>query len=133
MFKIIPEKVLYDPELSPLSKLIVAEIASFSINSMDCFTRNETWAERFGVSKRTVSRCVSELVEKGYVIRKILYRDDSKEIWKRVLVVSRDVIYSLGEVAVGVKKHIEFEQVEAESQEYRPTDFMKNFNKLFEK
>lgn len=109
MFKIIPEKILYDKELPDKAKFLMAEILSFSVNSLECFTNNDTWAERYGISKSNISRYISVLVEKGYVIRKIIYKANTKRILKRILIASPKVMYDLEDMSIGAIERLEKE------------------------
>jgi len=139
MFKIIPEKVLYDKKIPPIAKLIMAEIISFSINSKDCFIGNDKWAQRYGVGKGTISKYISLLHQEEYVIRKIIYKEDSKQIWKRILIAHPNVMYSLSEVAVSLEKQLKIELEEEleeqgtpeEEKQYKRTNLMRDFHKLF--
>lgn len=59
----IPKEVLDHSELTPLQKIMYADIASFS----QCFMLNKTLATRYGISETSVSKNISKLVQCGLI------------------------------------------------------------------
>jgi len=59
----IPRKVIEDESLTMTEKIIYADIACFEI----CFKSNESIGERYKLKKSTVSKSISNLIEKGYL------------------------------------------------------------------
>ena len=97
MFRIIPEKILLDKELPDKAKFIMSDILSWSVSSMQCFSSNTWFAERYGISNNSVSRIISLLVDKGYVDRSLIYKENTKQIVKRILIPTQQVMFSLEE------------------------------------
>lgn len=84
----IPAHIMMDNELSPSSKILYAEIASFRI----CFASNAFLAERLGISESGVQKILRKLRQKGYI------KLGSFDGRKRTLVCVRDVPESMAEV-----------------------------------
>ena len=80
----IPKEIYLHKGLTPTEKLLMAEIASFSKNGV-CFASNEHFAEFLGISKSHVSRLVSKLVKLQLVTVDFTYKENSKEIDKRII------------------------------------------------
>jgi predicted HTH transcriptional regulator len=88
MFRIIPEKILLDNRLPDKAKFIMSDIISWRLSSLECFNTNETFAERFGISKKSVSRHISLLVELNYIERIIFYKKGTKRVEKNNVFIS---------------------------------------------
>lgn len=76
-FVSIPNEVLYD-DLYPQAYRIAALISNMSHKTGYRWMENGWLAERFNISERTVSRAVSQLVEKGHYSRYIDPMDNNK-------------------------------------------------------
>lgn len=64
----VPVFVLADRDISPTAKLLYGVIDSFLKQTGACYASNARLAEEVaGCSERTVSRCVSELKDAGYI------------------------------------------------------------------
>lgn len=59
----IPKAVMECDNLSPIDKLVYGEIACFE----ECYASNEWLAKRIGRGATTASKCVSKLIETGFV------------------------------------------------------------------
>lgn len=59
----IPKAVMECDDLSPVDKLVYGEIACFE----KCYASNEWLAKRIGRGATTASKCVSKLIEAGFV------------------------------------------------------------------
>lgn len=59
----IPKAVMECEALSPIDKLVYGEIACFE----ECYASNEWLAKRIGRGVTTASKCVSKLIETGFV------------------------------------------------------------------
>lgn len=86
-YSIIPADVRYDTRLTPNSKLLYAEITALANMNGKCFATNDYFAKLYCVSKTSISKWVSQLVEFGYIQSEIIYKDGSKEIEKRYLTI----------------------------------------------
>ena len=86
-YAIIPANVRYDEDLTPNAKLLYGEITALCNEKGYCWASNSYFAELYGVSKVSISKWVNQLIEKGYIVSQIIYKDDSKEIDKRHLYI----------------------------------------------
>ncbi len=65
----IPTHVLSDLRISPTAKLLYGVIDSFQRKSGVCYATNERLAQELAnCSDRTVSRCVAELKDAGFIV-----------------------------------------------------------------
>jgi len=84
-YAIIPANVRYDKDLTANAKLLYGEITALCNSKGYCWATNEYFAELYGVANETISRWVSSLVKKGYLISKIKFKNGTKEIESRLL------------------------------------------------
>ncbi len=84
-YAVIPASVRYDKRLTANQKLIYGEIAALSNGSGKCWATNKYFAELYEVSKETISRWVSGLVDSGHISSEIFRKENSGEIDVRVL------------------------------------------------
>lgn len=84
-YAIIPANVRYDKDLAPNAKLLYGEITSLCNEKGYCWASNQYFAELYGVSVLSIKRWVNSLVAKGYVYRTLTYKQNSKEVDKRIL------------------------------------------------
>lgn len=82
-YAIIPAEVRYDNELPANAKLLYGEITALCNKHGCCFATNDYFAKLYNVSKSSVSKWISLLVDKGYVDNEIIYKEGSKEILNR--------------------------------------------------
>ena len=80
----IPKEIWLSTDLTLQEKVFLVEISSLD-NEQGCFAGNSYFSEFFGVSKTRVSIIINSLVKKGYITSKIIYKEGSKQILKRVL------------------------------------------------
>ena len=85
-YSIIPAEVKYNNKLKPLSRLLYAEITSLTNEKGYCWASNAYFAELYSVSSTTISRCISELKENGYI--KIDYEIKNSNIEKRKIFIN---------------------------------------------
>lgn len=86
-YAIIPANVRYDNDLTPNAKLLYGEITALCNEKGYCWATNSYFAELYGVSKTSISKWISQLIEKGYIMSQINYKDNSKEVDKRHLYI----------------------------------------------
>ena len=55
--------------LKPLEILIMSTLDGYRNNGMECWVSDETFAGWYGVDRKTVSRAIGNLEEKGYIVR----------------------------------------------------------------
>lgn len=87
-YAIIPAKVRYDDKLTADEKLMYGEIVALSNKTGECWASNQYFASLYDVDKNTISRRISKLVKCGYISNKLIYKDDSKEVEKRILTIN---------------------------------------------
>lgn len=63
----LPSDVRYDSKLSPMSRLIYAEIRALSSKHGFCFAKNEYFVRVFEIDERTLRRCLQQLKENKYI------------------------------------------------------------------
>lgn len=64
----IPENILLDQKLSDKEKLILAMIIFLSSNNNECTTSNQSFAARFNITPNRVSKIISALKDKNYIV-----------------------------------------------------------------
>ena len=79
----IPAQVLHDNRLTPLSRLIYGELSALANIHGYAWINNNGLANRYDVSKYTISRSVSEIEKLGYIKSELIYKDGKKEVEKR--------------------------------------------------
>lgn len=84
-YAIIPADVRYDKNLKANAKLLYGEITALCNERGYCWAGNEYFANLYGVSVKTITTWVSDLVNKGYLHRKLVYKGNTKEIEARIL------------------------------------------------
>jgi hypothetical protein len=80
----IPSELWLTTKLTMQEKLFLVEINSLD-NEEGCFATNKYFSEFFHISKTRVTTVLNNLVKKGFVDRKLLYENGTKQISKRVL------------------------------------------------
>ena len=84
-YAIIPADVRYDKSLKHNAKLLYGEITALCNERGYCWAGNEYFAKLYGVSIKTITVWISQLVDKKYLLRKLVYKPGSKEIDSRIL------------------------------------------------
>lgn len=84
-YAIIPANVRYDKRLKLLSRLIYGEITALCNEKGYCWATNKYFAELYEVSIQTISGCIAQLKEFGYISIEMIYREGSKEILNRYI------------------------------------------------
>jgi hypothetical protein len=86
-YAIIPANVRYDKELTPNAKLLYGEITALCNEKGYCWATNNYFAELYGVSKVSVSTWINQLAKKNYIKTEINYKEGSKEITSRYIII----------------------------------------------
>lgn len=84
---VIPGEVRYDKRLSPIQKLLYAEIRALSGRYGYCFATNAYFAELFYRTDRTISRMIAKLADCGYIQVEIC-KDDLGQIVARKIYIN---------------------------------------------
>jgi len=80
----IPKDIWIDENLTWTEKLMLVEIDSLE-KLGQCFATNEHFALFFKLSKDRISKIISLLTKKGYIESKLIYREGTKQVEKRVM------------------------------------------------
>ena len=81
---ILPEYITKDKNLTDKEKNIYSMILTLS-KKQECIMSNAYISSMLSISKVHASRLISSLRDKGYIKVKIVYKENSKEILKRIL------------------------------------------------
>lgn len=79
---VLPATVRYDETLGANAKLLYAELSALAQIDGYCWASNQHLAGLFGVDKKTISRLISTLADRGY-IRVDVERNESGQVVKR--------------------------------------------------
>ncbi|SHG74086.1 Helix-turn-helix domain-containing protein [Fodinibius roseus] len=93
-YSIIPAKVRYDDSLTPNAKLMYGELTSLSNKEGYAFARNEYFADLYDVSKRTISRWISQLKKNDYI--QVHLSETAKGTERRISIIGIDSIVPRG-------------------------------------
>lgn len=94
-YAVIPAVVRYDKDLMPNAKLLYGEITALSNERGYCWANNTYFAELYNTSKRSISKWIGQLTQKGYIAVEIVYKDDTKCITERRLKPIEEKFYTL--------------------------------------
>lgn len=87
-YAVIPAKVLHDKDLLkyPKSILLYGHIANLANQKGYCWATNKYFMEQLGVkSATTITDYLNLLVRKGFIKKKNIYKDGTKQIEKRII------------------------------------------------
>ncbi len=87
-YAIIPANVRYDSRLKANEKLLYGEITTLSNKTGECWASNSYFSNIYGVSKTSISKWIKNLLDCGYLSVMMIYKENSKEIEKRVLKIN---------------------------------------------
>lgn len=93
-YAIIPANVRYDDELPANAKLLYGEITALCNEKGYCWASNDYFSRLYNVSKVSISKWISILIDRGYITSEIIYKEGSKQILNRYL---RIVTYPIKE------------------------------------
>lgn len=86
-YAIIPANVRYDEDLTPNAKLLYGEITALCNEKGYCWASNDYFAVLYRTSNRTISRWIQQLINKGYITSKLIYREGTKEVERRYIYI----------------------------------------------
>lgn len=84
-YAIIPASVRYDNNLTPSEKLFYGEITALTYKTGECWATNSYFANLYNVSTRSITSWIAHLEKNKYIQTETFYKDNSKEIEKRVI------------------------------------------------
>lgn len=91
----IPREIWELESLGWSEKILLVEVDSLDVNGTGCYASNAHLAKFLGVSKDRVSRMVSRLVKDNYLVSRVVYKPDGKEVDKRFLWLNK-AAFNLG-------------------------------------
>lgn len=99
IFLNIPINIARDPVLldkTPKGILLMGEIVSMLNVTGKFFMSNAEMAKRLRVSQSTVKNYLDLLEERGYIVRKIIYKENSKQIIGREITLGQSAVLGWG-------------------------------------
>ena len=84
-YAVIPANVRYDERLPMGARFLYGEITALCNEKGYCWASNKYFADLYKVTKRTVINWINSLIEYGYVISDVKYKENSPEIEARYL------------------------------------------------
>lgn len=92
-FSIMTAEVRYDEDLTANAKILYSEITALANKDGYCYANNSYFSKLYKVSNVTISRWISQLVDKGYIKRIIEKKEGTNEIIGRRLypVINKDI------------------------------------------
>ena len=79
-YAVLTANVRYDHELPPNAKLLYAEISALCNMNGKCTASTKYFADLYNVSKVSIQKWLKALEQKKYINRKVVYKNNSKEI-----------------------------------------------------
>ena len=86
-YAVLTANVRYDHELPPNAKLLYAEISALCNMNGKCTASTKYFADLYNVSKVSIQKWLKALEQKKYINRKVVYKNDSKEIDIRYITI----------------------------------------------
>lgn len=102
-YAIIPADVRYDNNLTQGAKLLYGEITALCNEKGFCWATNSYFSQLYNVSERTIKRWIKDLIDNKYILSKIKFKDDGKEIEYRYLSINKYM--DQNETTLGQKCH----------------------------
>lgn len=87
-YAIIPANVRYDDLLCANAKLLYGEITALCSKEGYCWAGNDYFAKKYKTTKKTISRWINSLKDRGYIKVRITYKENTKEVDKRLIIIS---------------------------------------------
>ena len=87
-FAVIPAEVRYAKNLKANEKLMYGELTALANEKGYCYASNEYFAKLYGVSKVSVSKWISNLVNNDFLSIKMIYEKGTKQIKERRIYIS---------------------------------------------
>lgn len=87
-FAVIPSGILFCEDLNDFEKILYGAISSLAHKNGYCYAKNAFFEKTFKKSESTIIRAINHLCELGFIERKVIYKDDTKEVLGRYLFVT---------------------------------------------
>lgn len=84
-YAIIPANVRYDTRLKANEKLLYGEITALTEKTGECWASNNYFANLYSVGPSAISKWIKNLNDCNYIKTDYIYKNNSKEIEKRVI------------------------------------------------
>lgn len=98
-FLMTPEVVARDSRLNKLQQNIYSELYTFqnATPNQPIWISNNKLADKYDVVRESISRAISKLVDYGYIKRELVYKENSKQVDRRLIrVVPIDEVINMG-------------------------------------
>lgn len=92
LYAVIPARVRYDVNLKDKAKLLYGEISALSNEKGYCWASNKYFADLYNVSTTTISLLIKNLIDSGYLKSILVYKEGTKEIKNRYLIIVNEGI-----------------------------------------
>lgn len=130
---VLPEHITKDKNLTDKEKNIYAMVLTLSKNK-ECIMSNSYISSMLSISKVHASRLISSLRDKGYIQVKIIYKENSKQILKRVLIPINKCVNTYNQIRtrpinIDVKDIIKNNNIDYNENQRDYSDF--DFTKLY--
>ena len=87
-YAILTADVRYSKQINANEKLLYAEITALTHKEGYCWASNDYFAELYSCTPQAISKWIKNLKDKGFISCSYIYKEDSKEIQKRVIRIS---------------------------------------------
>ena len=84
-YSVLTPNIRYATDISGNEKVLYTEIIALCNIKGHCWASNRYFAKAYGVAPNTISGWIKNLENKGYITTEITYKDDTKEIDKRII------------------------------------------------
>lgn len=91
-YSIITAEVRYDNDLTDSEKLLFSELTALANKDGFCWSSNNYFAKLYNVTKKTISRRLKHLEDKGYIKRELI-RNEDKQVIKRKIYTIKGIGY----------------------------------------
>jgi len=103
-YAIITAEVRYNNNLTDSEKLLYGEITALSNQKGYCWSSNKYFADLYDVTKGTISKRISKLVDEGYLKRELI-RNNNNEVVERKLYPLNSIGYAINKQEGMVNKN----------------------------
>jgi len=87
-YAIIPANVRYSEHLTGNAKLLYGEITALANQTGYCWATNAYFAKLYHVSSQSIISWLNSLEKSGFITRKVIYKDNSKIVDKRLISIA---------------------------------------------